>query len=197
MQFWDGRFGTLLARFSQHEADVLQLAASPDGSMVFAAGGLPAGPLRLPAVSQSHADSKQGMPQLLHAACMHLRALTHPLPATLPPSCCPCCRSAAGVDPRVSLFQRLLDSSSATGSGKQLPWAYLSSKRPHSHDVRAMCVAAGKHLPEGPRLFTGSNDTQLLNHSVPQYLKVRALLPGGGRRGPATHTPWQALGLIV
>ena len=80
------------------------------------------------------------------------------------------------MDPRVSLFQRLPDSSSATGSGKQLPWAYLSSKRPHSHDVRAMCVAAGKHLSEGPRLFTGSNDTQLLSHSVPQYLKVRPVL---------------------
>lgn len=38
VQFWDGRFGTLLARFNQHQADVLQLAASPDGSMVFAAG---------------------------------------------------------------------------------------------------------------------------------------------------------------
>ena len=39
-----------------------------------------------------------------------------------------------------------------------------------------MCVAAGKHLSEGPRLFTGSNDTQLLSHSVPQYLKVRPVL---------------------
>ncbi len=38
VQFWDGRFGTLLARFTQHQADVLQLAASPDGSMVFATG---------------------------------------------------------------------------------------------------------------------------------------------------------------
>lgn len=38
VQFWDGKFGTLLARFSQHQADVLQLAVSPDGNMVFAAG---------------------------------------------------------------------------------------------------------------------------------------------------------------
>ena len=38
VQFWDGRFGTLLAGFSQHQADVLQLAASADGNMVFAAG---------------------------------------------------------------------------------------------------------------------------------------------------------------
>ena len=40
VQFWDGRFGTLLARFTQHRADVLQLAASPDGDVVFASGAL-------------------------------------------------------------------------------------------------------------------------------------------------------------
>lgn len=38
VQIWDGRHGTLLAAFSQHQADVLQLAASPDGATVFATG---------------------------------------------------------------------------------------------------------------------------------------------------------------
>lgn len=71
----------------------------------------------------------------------------------------------------MAVFHRLPEASEATS--KQLPWAYLSSKRPHSHDVRAMCVAAGKHLPEGPHLFTGSNDTQIFKHSVERYLKVR------------------------
>ncbi|KAL4423732.1 hypothetical protein ABPG75_001033 [Micractinium tetrahymenae] len=111
VQFWDGKFGTLLARFSQHQADVLQLAASTDGNMVF----------------------------------------------------------AAGVDPQVALFHRLPEGSS--GGSKHVPWAHLSSKRPHTHDVRALCVAAGKALPEGARLFSGGNDTQLFMHSVEHFLK--------------------------
>jgi len=36
--FWDGEHGTRLHAFDQHEADVLALAATPDGSRVFAAG---------------------------------------------------------------------------------------------------------------------------------------------------------------
>ncbi|WIA12120.1 hypothetical protein OEZ85_012193 [Tetradesmus obliquus] len=38
VQFWDGRFGTLLARHQQFAADVLALAASPDGASVWASG---------------------------------------------------------------------------------------------------------------------------------------------------------------
>lgn len=38
VQFWDGRFGTLLTRHQQFAADVLTLAASPDGKMVWASG---------------------------------------------------------------------------------------------------------------------------------------------------------------
>ncbi|GFR42935.1 hypothetical protein Agub_g3833 [Astrephomene gubernaculifera] len=38
VQMWDSRFGTLLHRFTQHKADVLALAATEDGSCVFAAG---------------------------------------------------------------------------------------------------------------------------------------------------------------
>ena len=79
--------------------------------------------------------------------------------------------SAAGVDPQLAVFHRLPETSSGD---KQVPWAYLSSKRPHTHDVRALCVAAGKHLPDGPRLYSGSNDVQLLCHSVERYLKVSA-----------------------
>lgn len=38
VQFWDGRFGTLLNRHQQFAADVLALAASPDGQVVWASG---------------------------------------------------------------------------------------------------------------------------------------------------------------
>ena len=105
--FWDGRFGTLIARFTQHHADVLQIAASPDGATVF----------------------------------------------------------ASGVDPRIAAFQRL-----RTDPGSKPEWTFLSSKRPHTHDVRAMCIAAGKACPT-PLLFTGGNDTVLLGHSVSRFLK--------------------------
>jgi U3 small nucleolar RNA-associated protein 4 len=36
--FWDAVSGTQVAAFKQHSADVLQLAAAPDGTSVFAAG---------------------------------------------------------------------------------------------------------------------------------------------------------------
>ena len=67
--------------------------------------------------------------------------------------------SPAGVDPQVSLFQRLPEPSEGSMSSKQLPWAHLSSQRPHSHDVRAMCLAAGQPGDEGAWLFTCGHDT--------------------------------------
>lgn len=36
--FWDGVNGTLMAKFNKHSADVLTLAASPNGNVVFASG---------------------------------------------------------------------------------------------------------------------------------------------------------------
>jgi len=36
--FWDGVNGTLIAKFNKHSADVLTLAASPEGDVVFASG---------------------------------------------------------------------------------------------------------------------------------------------------------------
>lgn len=79
----------------------------------------------------------------------------------------------------MAVFQRLREPASSA-SGREQPWAYLSSKRPHSHDVRAVAVAGGRHLAEGPRLYTGSNDTQLLCHSVEGFLKVCRWGMGGG-----------------
>ena len=38
VQLWDSQHGTLLQAFHQHKADVLSVAASSDGNMVFATG---------------------------------------------------------------------------------------------------------------------------------------------------------------
>lgn len=214
VQFWDGRFGTLLAGFAVHQADVLQLAGSPDGNMVFAAGVCARlcvcvsvfgkiGECMPKAVSFScfccHAMHAIAVSQQAHrshtlqrlAAAFSVDCTAHTSPPRLPPhwfmpqpslpvpapSLPPApfcllltCSPLAGVDPQVALFHRLPAPSSS--SRKHVPWAYLSSKRPHTHDVRAMCIAQGKALPQGPRLFTGSNDSQLFNHSVDRYLKV-------------------------
>lgn len=91
----------------------------------------------------------------------------------LGPSLC-CC---AGVDPQLAVYQRLPPDLQL--GGKQQSWALLSAKRTHSHDVRALCVAAGRALPDGPRLWSGGNDTQLYNHSVAAYLKASRRAPPG------------------
>ena len=126
--FWDGRFGTLLSRFNQHEADVLQLACSADGSLVF----------------------------------------------------------AAGVDPRIAVFHRVQrqrevgtsKSQQADNEGEakrtietvEVPeWVFLSSKRPHTHDVRTLCIA--NTSDSDAVLFSGGNDTLLKAHLVKRFLK--------------------------
>jgi U3 small nucleolar RNA-associated protein 4 len=71
VQFWDGRFGTLLASFRQHQADVLALAASPDGEFVFAAGGWPwGGGAGRAAACRAQ---QRGRPALLLALCWRRR----------------------------------------------------------------------------------------------------------------------------
>jgi len=42
VQFWDGRFGSLLHRFTQHRADILAVVPAPDGESIFASGVDPA-----------------------------------------------------------------------------------------------------------------------------------------------------------
>lgn len=50
---------------------------------------------------------------------------------------------------------------------------HSQSKRPHTHDVRALCVVC---LPdEDPVLVSGGNDAQLLVHSIPRYTQVSLL----------------------
>ena len=51
---------------------------------------------------------------------------------------------------------------------------HSQSKRPHTHDVRTLCMVS---LPdEDPVLVSGGNDAQLLVHSVPRYIQVRTAL---------------------
>ncbi|RMZ53245.1 hypothetical protein APUTEX25_005234 [Auxenochlorella protothecoides] len=64
---------------------------------------------------------------------------------------------AAGVDPALALFAR----------GADGRWAFLSAKRPHSHD--------------GGILLSGGNDAVLLAHSAPRFLKQHP--------APVQHAP--------
>ena len=105
VSFWDSMHGTLIARFARHSADILSLAASPEGDIVF----------------------------------------------------------ASGVDPQIAVYQR-----SSEG------WVYLSSKRSHTNDVRALCVTHSKAhtlAEDMTSLWSAGNDFSLLRHSVERFLK--------------------------
>ena len=72
-----------------------------------------------------------------------------------------------------------------TTAGKPERWVHSQSKRPHSHDVRALCVAC---LPgQDPVLVSGGNDAQLLVHSVPRYTQVGSLPMSLYSRGPCSY----------
>jgi U3 small nucleolar RNA-associated protein 4 len=73
------------------------------------------------------------------------------------------------VDSRVAVFQRI---QRGTAEARQ-EWAFLSSKRPHTHDVRAMCVVQSRSGEAEPQLLTGGNDVVLMKHSVAKFLRVR------------------------
>lgn len=117
VSFWDGQFGTLIARFCPTGADILTLAVSPKGDCVF----------------------------------------------------------SAGVDPKISIFKRV----NTKDGGAE--WSYLSSKREHALDIKALCVCAGRAslnersskttLDNDARLFSGGNDSMVLSHSVGRFLK--------------------------
>lgn len=59
------------------------------------------------------------------------------------------------------------------GPGEQ-QWAHLESKRPHTHDVRALAVVhvAGQE----PLLASAGNDTQILVSHVLRFQQVHPLL---------------------
>lgn len=104
LQFWDGQHGTLLQAFTQHKADILAVAASKDGNIVF----------------------------------------------------------ATGIDVQVACFRRL-----PAKNGNPEKWLYLDTRRPHTHDVRAMLVL--NPVGADALLVTGANDAQLFAYSVPRF----------------------------
>ncbi|KAK9835700.1 hypothetical protein WJX74_006180 [Apatococcus lobatus] len=70
---------------------------------------------------------------------------------------------ASGIDSQLALFARVTGSS---GSSEQ-QWAHLESKRPHTHDVRALAVV---HVAgEEPLLASAGNDTQILVSCVLRF----------------------------
>ena len=116
--FWDGTHGTQLSSFRQHRADVLALAASPDGTKVF----------------------------------------------------------ASGIDSQVAVFEKLdeaLGEDAELGVGNR--WTFTGAKRPHTHDVRALAMAAA--APSNGKgggdaiLLSGGNDTQLLAYPAASFRK--------------------------
>ncbi|KAK9855784.1 hypothetical protein WJX84_010494 [Apatococcus fuscideae] len=67
---------------------------------------------------------------------------------------------ASGIDSQLALFARV--------SGKrEQRWAHLESKRPHTHDVRALAVL---HVPgHHPLLASAGNDAQILVSRIPRF----------------------------
>jgi len=114
LSFWDGQFGTMIAKFAPSGSDILSIASSPNEDFVF----------------------------------------------------------CGGVEPKVSVFKKV------QRNDGRIEWAYLSSKREHSLDIRALCVCYDRSKPtKDPtnprtiRLFSGGNDSLLLSHSVDRFLK--------------------------
>lgn len=131
-QFWDGEFGTRIQSFRQHGADVMCLAATPAGSMVFSAG------VDHQVAAFQRTDSLDLTPE------------------------------AAAQNPELTEALRV-----ATEQGK--PWVYLTSKRPHSHDVRALCMIAPPAAPGAPEpksmMVSGGVDAQLFAYTALQFTK--------------------------
>ena len=58
--------------------------------------------------------------------------------------------------------------------GRPEKWLYLDTRRPHTHDVRAMLVL--NPAATDPLLLTGANDAQLFAYSVSRFQTVISLL---------------------
>ena len=116
--FWDKKHATKITSIRQHKADVLALAASPDGNAVF----------------------------------------------------------ASGVDSQIAVFEKTLDGSGADGdtSSQQHTWQFTGTKRPHTHDVRTLAMAAapsGDGASTTAVLLSGGNDAQLLAYPALTFRK--------------------------
>jgi U3 small nucleolar RNA-associated protein 4 len=123
--FWDGEHATKISAHRQHKADVLALAASPDGASVF----------------------------------------------------------ASGVDSQIAVFEK----ASIDGASGAYKWTFTGTKRPHTHDVRALAMAAAPPSEQsdksgkssvgnaghrgGAVLLSGGNDAQLLAYPAEKFRK--------------------------
>lgn len=67
---------------------------------------------------------------------------------------------------QVACFRRI--PATSTSAEK---WLYLDTRRPHTHDVRAMVVLTPPDADS--LLLTGANDAQLFAYSVPHFQTVR------------------------
>lgn len=69
---------------------------------------------------------------------------------------------ATGIDVQVACFRKLAATSTSLEK-----WVYLDTRRPHTHDVRAMLVLTPPDAD--PLLLTGANDAQLFAYSVRSF----------------------------
>ena len=67
---------------------------------------------------------------------------------------------------QVAMFKKLAATSNNIGK-----WVYLDTRRPHTHDVRAMLLLTPPDADS--LLLTGGNDAQLFAYSVPHFQTVR------------------------
>ena len=138
VNFYDGRHGTLVRRFASHSADVLALAASADESKVFASG----------------VDQKvvcfcpQPAPPMSATDAKHAAALSEELAAG--GEAVGGARSAAGLSAPSRRRETSLLPPPPRG------WMLAFSRRPHTHDVRALCTYEPLHAHVGKRRGGGS-----------------------------------------
>jgi U3 small nucleolar RNA-associated protein 4 len=89
---------------------------------------------------------------------------------------CGTCVFASGVDSQIAVFEKVTNGDDS----KEDTWTFTGTKRPHTHDVRALAMAAA---PSGvgdaadgknwysPVLLSGGNDAQLLAFNALKFRK--------------------------
>ncbi|OUS49586.1 quinon protein alcohol dehydrogenase-like superfamily [Ostreococcus tauri] len=76
---------------------------------------------------------------------------------------------ASGVDSQLAEFEKLDEHLEKEEGYNQ--WTYTTSKRPHTHDVRALVMAATSSADEDGILISGGNDAQLLAYNAGLFRK--------------------------
>ena len=76
---------------------------------------------------------------------------------------------ASGVDSQMAEFEKLDEHLEKQEGYNQ--WTYTVSKRPHTHDVRALAMAATSSADEDGILISGGNDAQILAYNAGSFRK--------------------------